>query len=65
MGASAMECILTVHLDDGLSLERVDGVKDERHLWSHSFEDIEKSGDDGQRLLFLKFKREDIPRVSR
>ncbi|OQR70215.1 beta-1-syntrophin-like [Tropilaelaps mercedesae] len=62
IGASGMDCILTVHLDEGLSLERVDGVKGERHLWSHPFEDIEKSGDDGDHLLFLKFKGEDIPR---
>lgn len=59
-----MRCILTVHIDDGLSLARIGGSKDERHLWTHPFEDIEKSGDDGQALLFLKFKGEDIPRVS-
>lgn len=64
VGVSEMRCILTIHYDDGLSLERVGGSKDERHLWSHPFEDIEKSGDDDQTLLFFKFNGEDIPRVS-
>lgn len=66
-GSLNMSCMLSIHYEDGLSLERTGRPRSQDgdgRLWSHAFEEIEKSADDNKRFLYIKFKGEDIPRVS-
>lgn len=48
----AIDCVLTLHVDNGLTLRRLQSMT---IVWHFPIKNLVKSNDDGQRTLFLQF----------